>query len=141
MLLVDTNVLLDVVEDDPTWAVWSIRQLRAQAQVHELIINPVIYAELSLAFESVEAVDQCIEGMGLRVDDLPRPALFLAGRAFVKYRREGGAKANVLADFFIGAHAAVVDCAILTRDGRRYRNYFPRVSLIGPPESGRGGTV
>jgi predicted nucleic acid-binding protein len=132
MLLVDTNVLLDVLEDDPAWAEWSVRQLRAQAQVHELLINPVIYSELSLAFDSVKAADEAIEGMGLRFQELPRPALFLAGRAFVKYRRKGGAKGNVLADFFIGAHAAVLSCGILTRDGRRYRNYFPRIPLITP---------
>jgi predicted nucleic acid-binding protein len=132
MLLVDTNVLLDVLEDDPAWADWSVRQLRAQAQVHELFINPVIYAELSLAFDSVQATDETIGAMGLSVQELPRPALFLAGRAFVKYRREGRTKANVLADFFIGAHAAVMGCGILTRDARRYRSYFPRVALITP---------
>lgn len=132
MMLVDTNVLLDVLEDDPAWADWSVRQLRAQAQVHDLVINPVIYSELSLAFDSVKAVDEVVESMGLNYQDLPRPALFLAGRAFVKYRREGGTKANVLADFFIGAHAAVLSCGILTRDGRRYRNYFPRVPLVIP---------
>lgn len=132
MLLVDTNVLVDVLENDPVWADWSVRQLRAQAQVHELFINPVIYSELSLAFDSVKAVDEAVEGMGLSVQELPRPALFLAGRAFLKYRREGSTRNNVLADFFIGAHAAVLSCGILTRDGRRYKNYFPRVSLITP---------
>lgn len=132
MLLVDTNVLLDVLEDDPAWADWSVRQLRAQAQVHELFINPVIYSELSLAFDSVGAMDKAVESMGLSYQELPRPALFLAGRAFLKYRREGGTKVNVLADFFIGAHAAVLSCGILTRDGRRYRNYFPRVPLVTP---------
>ncbi len=132
MLLVDTNVLLDVLEDDPVWADWSVRQLRAQAQVHELFINPVIYCELSLAFDSVEALDDAVESMGFAFRELPRPALFLAGRAFVKYRREGGIKANLLADFFIGAHAAVLRCGILTRDGRRYKHYFPRVPLVSP---------
>lgn len=136
MLLVDTNVLLDVLEDDSTWGDWSVRQLRAQAQVHQLFINPLIYCELSLAFDSVEAVDAAIEDMGLNLRELPRQALFLAGRAFVRYRREGGTKANVLADFFIGAHAAVLSCGILTRDGRRYRNYFPRVPLVTPEGSG-----
>lgn len=135
MLLVDTNVLLDVLEDDPAWADWSLRQLRAQAQVHELAINPVIYAELSLVFDSVPALDRAIEGMDLKFEELPRPALFLAGRAFVKYRREGGLKANVLADFFIGAHAAVQGWGILTRDARRYRGYFPRVGLVTPTEA------
>lgn len=132
MLLVDTNVLVDVLADDPVWADWSIAQLRAQSQVHELAINPVIYAELSLAFESVQALDDAIDGMGLQLYELPRPALFLAGKAFVQYRRSGGTKHNVLADFFIGAQAAVLDCAILTRDANRYRNYFPRVPLIVP---------
>ncbi len=132
MLLVDTNVLLDVLEDDPAWADWSLHQLRAQSQVHELAINPVIYAELSLAFDSVQALDSIIEAMGLIVQELPRPALFLAGRAFIRYRREGGRKSNVLADFFIGAHAAVQGWNILTRDARRYRSYFPTVTVVSP---------
>ena len=132
MLLVDTNVLVDVLEDDPDWADWSVRQLRAQSQVHELLINPVIYAELSLTFESVEALDEATEDMGITVREIPRPALFLAGKAFVKYRRGGDQKGNVLADFFIGAHAAVLGCPILTRDARRYRGYFPSVHLIIP---------
>lgn len=132
MLLVDTNVLVDVLEDDPDWAAWSVRQLRAQSQVHELVINPVIYSELSLTFDSVRALDNAIEGIGLKMHELPRPALFLAGKAFVQYRRGGGSKGNVLADFFIGAHAAVMSCAILTRDARRYKSYFPGVSLIVP---------
>lgn len=132
MLLVDTNVLLDVLEDDRTWADWSVRQLRAQSQVHDLFINPVIYAELSLAFDSVAALDAAIQSMELTYQDLPRPALFLAGRAFIKYRHEGGSKSNVLADFFIGAHAAVLSCSILTRDTRRYRSYFPTVRVIAP---------
>lgn len=135
MMLVDTNVLLDVLEDDPAWAEWSLRQLRAQAQVHELVINPIIYSELSLAFDSVEAVDEVVENMGLSYAELPRSALFLAARAFVKYRREGSTKANVLPDFFIGAHAAVMSCGIITRDARRYRNYFPSVTLVTPQAS------
>jgi predicted nucleic acid-binding protein len=132
MLLVDTNVLIDVFEDDPDWANWSVAQLRAQSQVHELLINPVIYAELSLAFASVQALDHAIEQLGLRLAEMPRAALFLAGRAFAAYRKRGGPKGNVLADFFIGAQASVLDCAILTRDGQRYRHYFPRVALIAP---------
>ncbi|MGB1563972.1 MAG: type II toxin-antitoxin system VapC family toxin [Sinimarinibacterium flocculans] len=132
MLLVDTNVLIDVLEDDPAWSDWSLRQLRAQAQVHDLLINPVIYAELSLLFDSVAATDKVIDDMGLVLAELPRAALFLAGRAHVKYRQGGGTRSNVLADFFIGAHAAVAGCGILTRDDRRYRNYFPTVPLITP---------
>lgn len=135
MLLVDTNVLVDVLEDDPQWADWSLRQLQAQSKVHPLAINPVIYAELSLAFSSVEALDRIIENLGLTLLELPKPALFLAGKAFVRYRREGGSKNNVLADFFIGAHAAVAACPLLTRDAKRYRKYFPSVKLITPISS------
>lgn len=132
MLLVDTNVLVDVLEDEPEWADWSINQLRAQSKVHPLLINPVIYAELSLTFSTVEALDATIESLGLAMMELPRPALFLAGKAFVRYRRRGGKKGNVLADFFIGAHAAVLRCPLLTRDTRRYQTYFPTVALITP---------
>jgi predicted nucleic acid-binding protein len=132
MLLVDTNVLLDVLGNDPAWADWSIHQLRMQSQVHDLAINPVIYAELSLAFDSVQKLNSAIDGLAIVVREIPRPALFLAGRAFLTYRREGGTKSNVLADFFIGAHAAVEDWSILTRDPRRYRGYFPTVKLVTP---------
>ncbi len=134
MLLVDTNVLVDVLEDDPTWADWSEHQLRVQSKVHELLINPVIFSELSLLFDSVRAVEHALDNLGLTFQEMPKPALFLASRAFVKYRRDGGTKSNVLADFFIGAHAAVLSCGILTRDGRRYRNHFPRVALIVPDD-------
>lgn len=129
-MLVDTNVLIDVLEDDPEWADWSIAQLRAQSKVHRLVINPVIYAELSLAFSTVEALDRVLEDMELPVLDLPKPALFLAGKAFVQYRRSGGMKGNVLADFFIGAHAAVSGLPVLTRDVRRFKSYFPTVQLV-----------
>ena len=131
-MLVDTNVLVDVLQDDPAWADWSLQQLRAQSRVHDLAINPVIYAELSLSFSSVAALDAAVTGLGLELRDLPRPALFLAGKAFLKYRRAGGRKGNVLADFFVGAHAAVMGCGILTRDSRRYRSYFAGVPVIAP---------
>ncbi len=135
-MLVDTNVLVDVLENDPTWADWSIAQLRAQAQIHRLVINPVIYAELSLTFSTVEALDATLADLQIPVIDTPKPALFLAGKAFVQYRREtlgcGGTKTNVLADFFIGAHAAVAGLPVLTRDVRRYASYFPTVQLIAP---------
>jgi len=126
VLLVDSNVILDVLCDDPTWAQWS----RAQALVHPLAINPVIYSEISIAFDSVSKLERSIDDLGLRVLEIPRPALFLAGKAFVQYRRRGGAKQSILADFFVGAHAAVVDLPVLTRDGQRYRSYFPTVEVI-----------
>ena len=132
MLIVDTNVLVDVLEDDPDWAEWSTGQLRAQAQVHELLINPIICAELSLAFATVEALDAVVDKMRLTVAEVPRPALFLAGQAFLRYRRSGGRKTKVLSDFVIGAHAAVARCPLLTRDIARYRAYFPTVELITP---------
>ena len=131
-MLVDTNVLVDVLENDPDWSDWSVAQLRAQAQIHRLVINPVIYAELSLTFSTVEALDDALAGLQIPVIEIPKPALFLAGKAFVKYRRRGGTKTNVLADFFIGAHAAVAGLPVLTRDVRRVAGYFPTVALIAP---------
>ena len=131
-LLVDTNVLIDVVQDEPEWAEWSLRQLRAQSQIHALVINPVVYAELSLSFSSLEALDKAAAMLELSVMDIPRPALFLAGKAFAQYRRRGGSKTQVLPDFFIGAHAAVMAWPLLTRDAKRYRTYFPSLHVIAP---------
>jgi predicted nucleic acid-binding protein len=130
-MLVDTNVLVDVLENDPTWADWSIAQLRAQAQIHRLVINPVIYAELSLTFSTVEALDATLADLQIPVIETSKPALFLAGKAFVQYRRQGGTRTNVLADFF-GAHAAVAGLPVLTPDVRRYASCFPTVQLIAP---------
>lgn len=135
MLLVDTNVLVDVLENDPEWADWSIAQLRAQSKIHKLAINPIIYSELSLTFSTAEALDKTIDELGLAMLEVPRSALFLAGKAFVRYRRQGGIKNNALADFFIGAHAAVSRYPVLTRDSRCYGAYFPTVTLITPEVS------
>jgi predicted nucleic acid-binding protein len=132
MLLVDTNVLVDVLQNDPQWAEWSIGQLRAQAQLHELAINPVVYAELSLSFSTFEALDRVVATMELAMHEVPRPALFLAGKAYLQYRRRGGGKAQVLPDFFIGAHAAVEGWSLLTRDASRFRTYFPGLQVIAP---------
>lgn len=131
-MLVDTNVLVDVLQNDPEWVDWSIAQLRAQSQIHRLIINPIIYAELSLTFSSVEALDRVLADMVLPVLEVPKPALFLAGKAFVQYRRRGGQQSHVLADFFIGAHAAVARLPVLSRDAQRYQSYFPSVRLVTP---------
>lgn len=133
MVLVDTNVLVDVLQDDPHWGAWSIGQLRAQSQVHALAINPIVYAELSLSFSTVEALDRVVARLELAFHEVPRAALFLAGKAFAQYRRRGGAKTQVLPDFIIGAHAAVLGAALLTRDAARYRSYFPSVQVIAPP--------
>jgi len=131
-MLVDTNILVDVLENDPVWADWSITQLQAQSKVHRLVINPIIYSELSLTFSTFEALDQVLDGMQLPMLEIPKPALFLAGKAFIQYRHSGGVKNNVLGDFFIGAHAAVSGLPVLTRDSRRYKNYFPHVRLVAP---------
>lgn len=132
MLLVDTNVLVDVLQDDPQWADWSVRQLRAQASIHQLVINPVVYAEISLSFSTLEALDGVIDTLGLALHEVPRPALFLAARAFAQYRRRGGSKQQVLPDFFIGAHAAVQGWPLLTRDAARFRTYFPSLRVLAP---------
>ena len=132
MLLVDTNVLVDVLQDDPQWADWSISQLRAQANVHQLVINPVIYAEMSLSFSTLEALDDVLVTMGLELLEIPRPALFLAAKAYAQYRKRGGAKQQVLPDFFIGAHAAVEGWPLLTRDATRFRTYFPGLEVLAP---------
>ncbi len=132
MQLVDTNVLIDVFENDPDWAEWSLQQLRHRSRLTPLAINPVIYAELSIAFSRMEMLDAALATLEMRQLEIPRPALFLAGKAFLRYRQQGGTKSNVLADFFIGAHAAVSRLPLLTRDTRRYRTYFPTVELIAP---------
>ena len=132
MLLVDTNVLVDVLQNDPQWADWSIAQLRAQAKLHALAINPVIYAEMSLSFSTLEALDDVVLTMALELREIPRPALFLAARAYALYRRRGGSKGQVLPDFFIGAHAAVEGWPLLTRDASRFKTYFPTLDVIAP---------
>ncbi len=132
MQLVDTNVLIDVFENDPDWAEWSLQQLRHRSRLTPLAINPIIYAELSIAFSRMEMLDAALATLEMRQLEIPRPALFLAGKAFLRYRQQGGTKSNVLVDFFIGAHAAVSRLPLLTRDTRRYRTYFPTVELIAP---------
>jgi predicted nucleic acid-binding protein len=131
-LLVDTNVLLDVLQDDPQWAERSVSQLRAPSQVHGLAINDLIYAELSLSFHSVRSLDAVVARLRLQVQAPPRPALFLAGKAFVQYRRRGGTKTQLLPDLFIGAHAAVNGWPLLTRDATRCRSCFPTLQLLAP---------
>jgi predicted nucleic acid-binding protein len=132
MLLVDTNVLVDVFQNDPQWADWSIAQMRAQSKLHVLAINPIIYAEISLSFSTLEALNDVVTTMALEVREIPRPALFLAAKAYEQYRRRGGSKAQVLPDFFIGAHAAVEGWPLLTRDASRFRTYFPTLDVLAP---------
>ena len=132
MTLVDTNVILDVVTNDPVWANWSIRQLERAAMRGPLAINDVVYAELSIRYPTIEELDALVDEMGLAIQAMPRAALFLAGQAFRRYRAAGGQRSGVLPNFFIGAHAAVERLPLLTRDARRYRAYFPTVELIAP---------
>jgi predicted nucleic acid-binding protein len=133
--LIDTNVLFDLLTNDPIWADWSLRQIENQALRDRLVINPVVYAELSTSFDRYEEVDAFLRGAGIEVDEMPRPALFLAGKAFQTYRARGGTKTGVLSDFFIGAHAVAEGISLLTRDVRRYRSYFPRIKLIAPGDA------
>lgn len=132
MILVDTNVLLDVVEDDSQWAAWSQQQLETAALNDRLVINAVIYSELSMAFARIEQLETVVSEAALTLEDIPREALFLAGKVFLAYRRRQGSKQRVLPDFYIGAHAAVKGYPILTRDTARYHSYFPTVRLLSP---------
>ena len=136
MTLVDTNVLLDIATNDPKWAAWSLRQLDAAAIRGPVLINAVVYAEFSVGYALIEEVDTVLGEVDLKLAETPRSALFLAGKAFQRYRAQGGARTGVAPDFFIGAHAAVARFALLTRDARRYRAYFPGVALIAPGEAG-----
>jgi predicted nucleic acid-binding protein len=132
MTLVDSNVLLDIFGDDPTWKTWSRMQLDRAALVGPLLINGVVYAEISVRFATSDILDSILRDMPVHVASMPRASFFFAGKAFLKYRNSGGARTGVLPDFFIGAHAAVLDIPILTRDTKRYRSYFPNVELISP---------
>ncbi len=132
MILVDTNVLVDVTADDPIWAEWSQQRLLLAAARDQLGINDIVYAELSVGYQRAEDLDEMPAEAGIAVAPMPRMALFLAGKAFQRYRRAGGGRTGVLADFLIGAHAVISDSPLITRDARRYRSYFPGITLIAP---------
>lgn len=138
--LVDSNVILDLLTNDPVWASWSFEQLARQADRGPLLINHIIYAEVSVRFSSFEELDETLRSDQFLRSSLPWSAAFLAGKCFQDYRRRGGSKRSPLPDFFIGAHAAVMKLRLLTRDARRYRTYFPTVQLIAPdsPDSQTG---
>lgn len=131
-VLVDSNVLLDIATADPEWSAWSSATLERTADESVLIINPLVYAEVSVGFATMEALDEALPPTLYRREDLPYEAAFLAGKCFVRYRRGGGSKASPLPDFYIGAHAAVAGYRLLTRDAARYRSYFPTLNLIAP---------
>jgi predicted nucleic acid-binding protein len=131
-LLVDSNVLLDVATRDPTWFEWSSRAIANAAEEAPLAINSLIYAEISVGFRRIEDLEQAIPSTLFRRAELPYEAAFLAGKAFLSYRRRGGARTTPLPDFYIGAHAAVAGFRLLTRDASRYRRYFPSLEIMAP---------
>ncbi len=132
-ILVDSNVLLDIATEDPVWCAWSTARLaEVLGAGNAIAINPIIYAELSAGYATADVLDAILSDIDVRREDLPWPAAFAAGRAFVAYRRRGGARTSPLPDFFIGAHALVAGHRLLTRDAARYRTYFPEVELIAP---------
>ncbi|HEX8724220.1 MAG TPA: type II toxin-antitoxin system VapC family toxin [Gemmatimonadaceae bacterium] len=131
-VLVDSNVLLDVLTEDPKWYAWSASALERAAESELLIINPLVYAEVSVRFARIEDLDAALPPEFFRRDDLPWEAGFLAGKCFRRYRRAGGPRRSPLPDFYVGAHAAIRGHALLTRDATRYRTYFPTLELIAP---------
>jgi predicted nucleic acid-binding protein len=131
-VLVDSNVLLDVATSDPVWGTWSAEALERTADASILVIDPLIYAEVSIGFSAIEDLEAALPADLYRREDLPYEAGFLAGKCFLQYRRAGGLKRSPLPDFYIGAHAAVAGYRLLTRDAARYRTYFPNLVLIAP---------
>jgi len=132
MILVDSNIIFDIVDNDPQWCAWSAGQMRRYAAVDTLAINAIVFAEISPRFLAVSDVDELMELLTLSYVQIPQAAAYRAGKAFAQYRHRGGTKPNVLPDFFIGAHAEALGCPILTRDARRYLTYFPGVTVIAP---------
>jgi predicted nucleic acid-binding protein len=131
-ILVDSNIILDIFLDDPNWAEWSEAVLSEYSVNTSLYINPIIYTEISIGFKKIEELETALAQGGFQILEIPKEALFLAGKAFVKYRRSKGVKNSPLPDFFIGAQAAVLDLELITRDAKRYQTYFPTVKIISP---------
>jgi predicted nucleic acid-binding protein len=135
-VLVDSNVLLDVATNDPNWGDWSARALADAAEHTMLIIDPIVYAEVSIGYATIEALDAALPAALYQREPLPWEAGFLAGKSFLLYRRRGGLRTSPLPDFYVGAHAAVARLALLTRDEARYRTYFPKVEILAPAKPG-----
>ena len=138
MVLVDSNILIDVMTDDPTWEPWSAQQLAHLGNTRQLAINPLIFAEVAIAYRDEELLNAALPPALVRLP-LPYSAAFLAARAFRDYRQRGGTRRSPLPDFYIGAHAAAEGHTVLTRDATRYRTYFPDVTVIAPPDSSQTG--
>ena len=134
-ILVDSCVLLDLFTDDESWADWSEYTLEKYSQTNSLYINSIVYTEVSIGFNKVEEVETAIEKLGIKVLEIPREALFLTGKTYLKYRKNRGTKASPLPDFFIGAHASVSQFGLVTRDLAKYKTYFPQAQLIHPYEN------
>jgi len=132
MILVDSNVILDILTTDHKWYQWSANKLSYLSESHNLIINDIIYTEISIGFDKIEDLDDVISESFFKILPIPKSALFLAGKAFLNYKRKNGSKNLVLQDFFIGAHAAILKIPLLTRDISRYKTYFPTIELILP---------
>ena len=132
-MLVDSNVLLDVLTEDPAWFEWSSTALARSADRSRLAVNPIVYAEVSTLFARIEELEEALPESVFARLPLPWPAAFLAARCFVRYRRAGGERRSPLPDFYVGAHAAIAGMPLLTRDAARYRTYLPRLELIAPP--------
>lgn len=132
MTLVDSNILLDILTRTPDWWQWSLEKLEDSASNGPLVINDVVYAEVSTRYPLLDTVDSILRDLRVDLVAMPRAALFLAGKAYLRYRTAGGVRTGVLSDFFIGAHAAAERLPLLTRDVRRYGSYFPTVNLIAP---------
>jgi predicted nucleic acid-binding protein len=130
--LVDSNIIIDIIDHDPAWAPWSESKVDRLAANGPLIINPIVYAEVSIYFDDEDAVERALNFTGLRREPLPWQAAFLAGGAFLNYRRRGGNRRSPLPDFYIGSHAAALGYTLLTRDPARYRDYFPGLQIIAP---------
>ncbi|MCX6633026.1 MAG: type II toxin-antitoxin system VapC family toxin [Candidatus Solibacter sp.] len=131
-VLVDSNVLLDIATNDPAWGGWSARALAQAAEHTTLIINPIVYAEVSIGYTTIEALDAVFPATLYQREPLPWEAGFLAGECFLRYRRRGGSRTSPLPDFYIGAHAAIGHLALLTRDAARYRSYYPTLEILAP---------
>ncbi len=131
-VLVDANVLLDLMTEDPRWLAWSAQAIEHAADRYRLVINPVIYAEVSIRYSRIEELDKALPKTMFDREAIPYEAAFLAGKSFLAYRQRGGTKQSPLPDFFIGAHAAIAGYSLMTRDAARYRTYYPKLSLIAP---------
>lgn len=131
-VMVDSNILIDVVDDDPDWAEWSMRQLEPLITEGKAVINPIVFAEVAANFGDLESVERALDPFKLRREALPWEAAFLAGQVYKLYRKRGGVKRSPLPDFSIGAHASIAGLTLLTRDARRYREYFPKLKLVSP---------